>query len=170
MSELKLLGKRCRDIVTGFEGICTGVTEWMYGCQQFVLQPKAEDGSKKNYWSYFFEKQLEVIDDGISEKVEIPAYDQPKFFGKECRDKVTGAQGICIGRTVFLFNSTQYVIEIPSEDQTKDSRLLWMDEARVEVVKDAKKEISPAEVTGARAGAVLDSSYFPNWLERRGFC
>lgn len=28
MRELDLFGKHCRDIVTGFEGICTGMVEW----------------------------------------------------------------------------------------------------------------------------------------------
>ena len=32
MNELDLLGKHCKDIVSGLEGICTGVVEWMYGC------------------------------------------------------------------------------------------------------------------------------------------
>lgn len=29
MNELELLGKRCKDIVSGLEGICIGVVEWM---------------------------------------------------------------------------------------------------------------------------------------------
>ena len=67
MQEPELLGKRCRDIVSGLEGICIGVVEWMYGCRQFVLQPKAEDGMKRTFSSFYFEKQLEVLDDGITD-------------------------------------------------------------------------------------------------------
>lgn len=170
LKELELFGKKCRDAVTGFEGVCVGMTEWMYGCRQYILQPESEGGKKKNYWSYFFEKQLDVIDAGVSERVEKPVYDEPRYFGKECRDKVTGAQGICIGRTVFLFNSTQYVIEIPSEDQSRESRLMWIDEGRVEVVKDSKKEVSPAEVAGPRPGAVLSPYLMPTRMEMCGFC
>lgn len=74
MKELELLGKHCRDIVSGFEGICIGVVEWMYGCSQFVLQPKSEYGTKRMYSSFYFEKQLEVLDEGIAGKVDVPEY------------------------------------------------------------------------------------------------
>ena len=80
MKELELLGKRCKDIVSGLEGICIGVVEWMYGCRQFVLQPKAEGGMKRHYSSFYFEKQLEVLDDGVADKIEIPEYRQKGVF------------------------------------------------------------------------------------------
>ena len=43
-------GKTYRDIVSGFEGICTGKIEWMYGCTQYILAPKVESTSKKEYY------------------------------------------------------------------------------------------------------------------------
>ena len=30
-------GKRYRDIVSGFEGICTGCVEWIYGCNPMSI-------------------------------------------------------------------------------------------------------------------------------------
>ena len=50
--------------------------------------------SKKESSSLFFEKQLEYLDDGIADKVDIPQIDKPKFIGMECVDKVTGFRGI----------------------------------------------------------------------------
>ena len=92
-------GKTYRDIVSGFEGICTGKVEWMYGCTQYILAPKVESTSKKEYSSTFFEKQLEEVDAGISDRVEAPVVGEQRFFGKECVDKVTGIRGMCIGAT-----------------------------------------------------------------------
>ena len=41
------LGQRVRDTVTGFEGIATGHTKWLTGCDTFGLQSTtlAEDGT-----------------------------------------------------------------------------------------------------------------------------
>ncbi len=90
--------QKIRDIVSGFEGICDGVIEWIYGCSQYVVQPKSPEPSKRVLANQFFEKQLEVIDEGISSRVEAPAYEEPGYFGKICKDKVTGVEGVCVGR------------------------------------------------------------------------
>ena len=121
------LGKTCRDIVSGFEGICIGIAEWMYGCRQMIVKPRVDSEGKRGAATYLFEKQLEVVDEGITGKVEVPEYTPPQFFGKECRDKVTGVVGMCVGRSIWLFNTDQYVLEIQPEDHAKDSRLMWLD-------------------------------------------
>ena len=162
MKELDLLGKRCKDIVSGLEGICIGVVEWMYGCRQFVLQPKAEDGTKRHFSSFYFEKQLEVMDEGVTDKVEIPEYHPQQYFGMECRDKVTGIKGMCIGRVIWLFNCNQYVLEIQPEDHAKESRLLWLDDGRIETTAEQEKAIEPDKIVGSRPGGIMDPSYYPN--------
>ena len=160
------LGKTCRDIVSGFEGICTGVLEWMYGCRQYSLQAKAdENAARKERRDTFFEKQLEIVDDGIISKVEIPPEEPPRFFGKECRDKVTGIKGMCVGRMVWLFNTTQYIIEIPAEDHDKSSRLEWLDEGRVETVEEPVREIDPKEVASPRPGGIYNGE---EWVTAPG--
>ena len=158
MDELKLLGKHCRDIVSEVEGICVGVLEWMYGCQLYKLQPKTGDGRKKEASSYFFEKQLEVLDEGISDRVEIPEYRPQIFFGKKCRDKVTSVIGICIGRSISLFSGDQYAIEIHLEDESKEPYAVWLDEGRLECLETA---VDPREVQGPRTGGIMDPAYYP---------
>ncbi len=150
-----LLGKTCRDIVSGFEGICVGVVEWMYGCRQFIIKPKVDSEGKRGAANYLFEKQLEIVDDGITGKVEVPHYTAPVYFGKECRDKVTGVIGMCIGRNVWLFNTDQYVLEIQPEDHAKESRLVWLDDGRMEVTATQKKSIEPEKVTSSRPGGMF---------------
>ena len=154
-------GKRYRDIVSGFEGICIGYVEWIYGCNQFILAPRAENASKKESSSLFFEKQLEYLDDGIVDKVEIPEIDKPRFIGMECVDKVTGFQGICVGRYVWLFNCDQYVLEFQPDEKTRETKFNILDEGRIEIVPNSTKEIHPEEVASPRPGGILHPDFYP---------
>jgi len=154
-------GKRYRDIVSGFEGICTGYVEWIYGCNQFILAPRAENASKKESSSLFFEKQLEYLDDGIAGKVEVPEIGKPRFIGMECVDKVTGFQGMCIGRYVWLFNCDQYVLEFQPDEKTRETKFNILDEGRIEIVPNSIKEIHPEEVASPRPGGILHPDFYP---------
>lgn len=61
------LGKRARDKVTGFKGVITGRSQFITGCDQYVLIPKMKKGDTelaKGQW--FDEGRLEVIGDGIA--------------------------------------------------------------------------------------------------------
>ena len=149
------LGKTCRDIVSGFEGICIGIAEWMYGCRQMIVKPRVDSEGKRSAATYLFEKQLEVVDDGITGKVEVPSYTAPVYFGKECRDKVTGVVGMCVGRSIWLFNTDQYVLEIQPEDHAKESRLVWLDDGRMEVTEKQARSIEPERVASSRPGGMM---------------
>lgn len=37
------LGETVRDIITGFQGVITGHVDYITGCDQYILQPKAKD-------------------------------------------------------------------------------------------------------------------------------
>ena len=154
-------GKRYGDIVSGFEGICIGYVEWIYGCNQFILAPRAENASKKESSSLFFEKQLEYLDDGIVDKVETPEVSAPRFIGMECVDKVTGFRGMCIGRYVWLFNCDQYVLEFQPDEKTRETKFNILDEGRIETVQNSTKEIHPEEVASPRPGGIFDPDYYP---------
>ena len=65
---------------------------------------------------------------------------------------------------VFLFNSTQYILEIPSTDPDKPSRAEEYDEGRLEIVTDSQKEIDPNEVQGSRPGGKMRSENYPGCL------
>ena len=145
-------GKTYHDIVTDFEGICTGMVEWLYGCKQYILQPKGESSHKKEHGAMFFEKQLEYVNDGIADKIEAPEILPQRFFGKDCLDKVTGLRGICIGRYIWLFNCDQYVIEYRPEETSKDTKMTLLDEGRLEIVADSDREIAPEDVASPREG------------------
>ena len=41
------LGKKYRDVVTGFEGIAVGKSDWLTGCSTVGLSPPIAEGEKK---------------------------------------------------------------------------------------------------------------------------
>ena len=146
-----LLGKKCRDIVSGTEGVSSEAIEWLYGCTQYSVIPVSNE---KDNTRAFFGTQLEVIGPGITDKVTVPEYTEPLYMGKECKDKVTGISGICIGRAVSLFTCDQYILEHQPDDFSKPPRIIWLDEGRVELVTEAAASINPEDVQSPRNGSI----------------
>ena len=60
-----MLGKIGRDKVTGFEGVIIGKCEYLTGCNQYGLVPRAIEG-KLGDTAWFDEGRIEIIGDGIS--------------------------------------------------------------------------------------------------------
>lgn len=58
-----MLGKKYRDVLTGFEGVCTGYTEYISGCQRILLTPKSDDPKKTIESEWFDIVTCEVIDE-----------------------------------------------------------------------------------------------------------
>ena len=63
----ELFGKLCRDKITGFTGVCTGQTKWLYGCDQFILSPRVTEDNpnelKDGKW--FDEGRIEIIEEFV---------------------------------------------------------------------------------------------------------
>jgi hypothetical protein len=64
------------------------------------------------------------------------------ILGKKARDKITGFEGIIIGKAEYLFGCTQYGLA-PEAKDGKCPESLWFDEGRVEVTGDG---VSPESV------------------------
>jgi hypothetical protein len=65
------LGKEGKDKITGFQGIITGRIQWLYGCDQYCIVPKAKDGEIKG-GEWFDEGRVEVVGNGIvAEEVRV---------------------------------------------------------------------------------------------------
>lgn len=63
-----LLGKKVKDKVTGFEGIAVCRCEFLNGCIQYHVSPKAKDNEiKKDEW--VDEQQLKVTGDGVAKSI-----------------------------------------------------------------------------------------------------
>lgn len=63
MDDLKLLGLRVKDRVTGLEGICECITYDLYGCIQAIVRPPAnKDKGEVPEGRYFDVSRLDVVD------------------------------------------------------------------------------------------------------------
>lgn len=65
MSKINL-GDRVKDKVTGFEGICSGITVWLHGCRRIIIQPEklGPDGKVIDALS-FDEPGVDVVKAGV---------------------------------------------------------------------------------------------------------
>lgn len=59
------LGKKARDKITGFEGIIIGRCQYLTGCDQYGLVPRAVDGKIEGS-QWFDEGRIEVIGEGVT--------------------------------------------------------------------------------------------------------
>lgn len=54
------LGDQVRDRVTGYQGIVTGVHEYLQGCRRMTVQPPIDDQGKMREAYFFDEPQLDI--------------------------------------------------------------------------------------------------------------
>jgi len=72
------------------------------------------------------------------------------ILGKKAKDKVTGFEGIIVGRIEYLFGCNQYGIA-PEAKDGKVNDTHWFDEGRIEVLGPG---VTAAEVQTERPGGV----------------
>ena len=106
--------------------------------------------SKRQLNSFASIDQVPAID------AAIPEEEEPKFFGKICRDKVTGYKGMCIGRYWTYYAEKEYCLQARynKKRSTKPSAI-WIDEGRIEVL-ESKHAVEPEEVRTEHHGGVID--------------
>jgi hypothetical protein len=56
------LGSKVRDGITGFSGIATGRTEWLYGCARVAIEPQELKDGKPIDACWFDEQRIEVLE------------------------------------------------------------------------------------------------------------
>lgn len=64
------LGDKCKDRISGFEGICTGSAEWLYACTKICITPKGfqKDNRQPIESCWFDEPQTEVVQEKVMKK------------------------------------------------------------------------------------------------------
>ena len=75
---LELLGKKCKDRVTGFVGVVSSVCFDLYGCVQVILAPGMLADGKLGDGHCFDWKRIEILDS--TPVMPRPSYEKP---GKE---------------------------------------------------------------------------------------
>jgi len=69
---LELLGKPCKDKVTGMEGVITSIGFDLYGCIQAIVHPGLDEKGETKETVWFDVARLEITD-------EEPVMDVPDF-------------------------------------------------------------------------------------------
>ena len=148
-----ILGKKCRDMVSGQEGIVMTLIEWQTGCDQYGLQGQGIYGT-----SYCFREQLIVLDDARIAGVP-PDYADMADFGKRCRDRYTAFSGLIVGRMILYLSGEQYAV-LPTElHNGQIARYEWLDKSRI--VIEEKACVPTEDVSGPKSGGILPSCYQP---------
>ena len=57
------LGSKVRDTLTGFTGIATGRTKWLYGCSRITVEPQELRDGKPIEAQWFDEQRVELIEE-----------------------------------------------------------------------------------------------------------
>jgi len=60
IKDLKLLGFKVKDMVTGFKGVVSSIGYDLYGCVQAVVTPEADKTGKMEDSRWFDTKRLEI--------------------------------------------------------------------------------------------------------------
>ncbi|MGI6168436.1 MAG: hypothetical protein ACOYI4_01805 [Christensenellales bacterium] len=56
------LGSSVKDTLTGFAGMATGRTDWLYGCSRICIEPAELKDGKPIDAQWFDEQRIEVIE------------------------------------------------------------------------------------------------------------
>jgi len=57
------LGSIVRDSLTGFTGMATARTEWLYGCARVCVEPEELKDGKPIEASWFDEQRIEIVEE-----------------------------------------------------------------------------------------------------------
>ena len=71
-------------------------------------------------------------------------------LGKKAKDKVTGFEGIIIGKIHYLYGCDQYGLS-PEAKEGKINDTQWFDEKRIEIIG---RGVLPEEVTAEKPGGM----------------
>lgn len=137
-------GYRCKDIITGFEGILKTRASFITGCDRVELVI----GNKEEEKQWFDVPMLKIVDKGIYEElqnVKCNKYNDINEalyeFGSFVNDKITGFKGTIAGKSISISGDISYGVTPKFEKDNKDNNAVWLDEGRIEVIETKKEEI-----------------------------
>jgi hypothetical protein len=142
-------GFKCKDIVTGFEGILKTRGIFITGCDRVELVSGNKDEDKQ----WFDVPILKVIDEGVYEElletgqcnmyedINEALYD----FGVLAKDTITGYEGKIIGKSISISGDISYGLSPKFAKESKNNDATWFDEGRLEIIDTKKDEIKTNE-------------------------
>lgn len=148
-----VLGQIVRDMASGFTGTAVTRSELFNGNIQFGVQPRMGEGDTEFPDSLALDHHLlEVIDDGISERMTPPGPCAINV-GDKVTDIVTGVKGVAVTKSVFLNGCIYFEVQPTKSRLAKlQPDRAFVDHTRLKVVK--KSEAAPKDTVRAPGGPV----------------
>lgn len=136
------LGRKVKDLVTGYVGVASGRSEWLYGCARIVVEGTETSDGKVPEPQYFDEQRIEHFDDGppVLSVVEPPACHIK--LGSKVKDVVTGYQGMAVVKTVWINGRISIGIEPTELKEGKVLETNGFDLERVQLIEEQKPPMS----------------------------
>ncbi len=152
-------GFKCKDIISGFEGILKSRAVYITGCDRVELV------DEKNESKWFDVPTLKVMDVGVSAELESTnlcnKYDAIKEavydFGTVARDKITEFTGTVVAKSIGVSGDISYCLSPKFDKTSKENDGHWIDEGRVETLEIKKEHI--VTNTNRVGGAVPNLKY-----------
>lgn len=150
---VKYLGKTCKDVITGATGICNAILLQFNGNIMVGIMP-AIAGDSTQEAKYHDVNTVDIIDNGISDRVVQPNSGGDFTLGAKVKDRVSGFKGTITSASWFVSGCIQF--SVVSDKTDKDTgrpveELLLSD--RLEIVKTAAiKEVVQTRTGGPSHG------------------
>lgn len=140
-------GYKCKDIVTGIEGILKTRAVFITGCDRVEFVKENGEG----YWSDV--PIIKVVDEGVYKEIEETGQcnkyddiDEALYdFGVLAKDKITGFVGKIIAKSISIAGDISYGLSPEFKREAKENDAVWYDESRLEIIDINKDEIKTNE-------------------------
>lgn len=132
MEAKKFLGRTVHDITSGFKGTATQYLEYLNGNVQVALQPKMAEGATTMPDAMFIDQHmLEIIDEGIADRVAEVTNPSPIKLGEEVVDEITGFTGIATMKTTYINGCENFYVEQKHQAKDKHEVGRWLAAIRI---------------------------------------
>jgi hypothetical protein len=145
-------GFKCKDIVTGFEGILKARGMFLTGCDRVALSTDKKDEEER----WFDIPAIKIVDEGVFQELQetgqcnmFDDLEDAKYeLGIKVKDKITEFTGTIIAKSISISGDITYAISPKFDSQSRDNSATWTDEGRIEVIKEAKVVVNNEKRTG----------------------
>jgi len=155
-------GYKCKDIITGFEGILKTRASFITGCDRVELV-KTDENETDGKW--FDALTVKVLDEGIYKELqeieECNMYNDIEEalyeFGVFAKDVITDYEGKIITKSIGITGDISYGLSPKYAKESHNNDGVMFDEGRLIIIDDKKDEVKISE---RRTGGVTPNFKF----------
>ena len=135
----KYVGSVVKDKVTGFTGTCIGLSEWLFGCKQYIV---IQDGDPDKRVILDIGR-IEIIEGREDLKREKIQEVDSSILGKHVKSKLSGIKGTCVAILSKLFTTPGIALEQNVKDWNNGKDCIyWLETDEIEIIDD-EQEVKP---------------------------